>query len=387
MKALCFYLPQYHPIPENDLWWGKGFTEWTNVAAARPLFRGHHQPHVPADLGFYDLRLEESRVAQAELAAQYGIGGFCYYHYWFNGKQLLERPFDEVLAGGRPDLPFCLCWANGNWTRRWDGREQDVLMAQDYSSYSPAAHLRYLAKAFRDPRYVTVGGRPLFVVYDAASIPSLGRVVEGWREAAAAEGLPDPYICGVFSPGNRLSYDDFMTAGFDAVTDFYPKGERPLVGMMGSQKGRAAVAMLKRLRTGVRRWLPEPNRPVVHSYRDLVRSSISAAPAGEKVFPCVMPSWDNTPRRGSRSTIIQNDDPELYASWLRDAVSRVEGRDPEERIVFINAWNEWGEGCHLEPDVRNGRRFLEATREVLASAGGMAAQEREPRSRRRAVNA
>jgi lipopolysaccharide biosynthesis protein len=368
MRAISFYLPQYHPIPENDLWWGRGFTEWTNVAAARPLFRGHHQPHVPADLGFYDLRLEESRVAQAELAKQYGVSGFCYYHYWFNGKQLLERPFDEVLASGRPDLPFCLCWANGNWTRRWDGREQDVLMGQDYSSYSPAAHFRWLASAFRDPRYITIDGRPLFLVYDAAAIPDRGRVVAGWREAARREGLPDPYVCGVFSPGNPLKYEDFMEAGFDAVTDFYPNGERPLVGMLGSRTGRATVDLLKRVRGRVREFLPERDRPVVHSYRDLVASVIGSAPRGENVFPCVMPTWDNTPRRGRRATIIQNGDAGLYAEWLREAVRRVEDRRPEERIVFINAWNEWGEGCHLEPDTRYGRRFLEATGEVLGEA-------------------
>jgi hypothetical protein len=369
MKALCFYLPQFHPIAENDRWWGPGFTEWTNVAAARPLFRGHHQPHVPADLGFYDLRLEESRIAQADLAERYGISGFVYYHYWFNGKRLLERPFDEVLESGRPDFPFALCWANGNWTRRWDGREQDVLMGQDYARYSPAAHIRHLAPAFRDPRYVTVEGRPLFLVYDAASIPEPGRVVDGWREAAQREGLPQPYVCGVFGPGNGLSYGDFMAAGFDAVTDFYPKGERPLVGALATSRGRAVVAALKRVREIGRRVLPERDRPVVHSYRDLVASSMTAPARGEKVFPCVMPSWDNTPRRGRRATIIQNSDAELYARWLRSAVERLEGRAEDERIVFINAWNEWGEGCHLEPDVRNGHRFLEATRAVLSAAG------------------
>ncbi len=164
MKIIAFYLPQYHPIPENNEWWGAGFTEWTNVAAARPRFKGHNQPHIPADLGFCDLRLEETRILQAELAKQYGIGGFCYYHYWFNGKMLLERPFNEVLQSGKPDFPFCLCWANENWTRRWDGRENEILMGQNYHEYDADKHMLWLEQAFSDDRYIKINGKPLFLV-------------------------------------------------------------------------------------------------------------------------------------------------------------------------------------------------------------------------------
>ena len=171
LRFLAFYLPQFHPIPENDEWWGPGFTDWTNVVRARPLVRGHYQPHVPADLGFYDLRLAEARAAQAAMAAEYGIDGFCYYHYWFDGRRLLERPFDEVLRSGQPDFPFCLCWANENWTRRWSGRDGEVLVRQTYSERDDLTHIRWLAEAFSDPRYLRIRGRPVFLVYRAASIP------------------------------------------------------------------------------------------------------------------------------------------------------------------------------------------------------------------------
>src|SRR4029077_7166935 len=199
VKLIAFYLPQYHPIPENDDWWGKGFTEWTNVTKARPWFRGHYQPHLPADLGFYDLRLPETREAQANLARQYGIHGFCYYHYWFNGRRLLERPFNEVLASGSPDFPFCLCWANENWTRAWDGLEREVLIQQHYDSNDDLAHIRWLANAFRDPRYIRVHGKPLFLVYRVASLPDPMQTVSIWREEARRLGIGELFLCAVES--------------------------------------------------------------------------------------------------------------------------------------------------------------------------------------------
>lgn len=367
MKILAFYLPQYHPIPENDAWWGPGFTEWTNVARARPLFRGHHQPRIPADLGFYDLRLAETRAAQAELARAHGVGGFCYYHYWFDGKLLLERPFDEVLASGEPDFPFCLCWANENWSRRWDGAEHELLMEQRYDRYDPAAHFRWLSRAFADPRYVTVHGRPLFLVYNAGSIPDPARVLDGWREAAREMGVAEPFVCGVLSPRNSMGYDDLAAAGFDAVTEFYPTGRRPLSGVLKTGAGGTMVEAYRKVREIASPLLPERQRPAIQSYAAVVAEAMHNPPGEGGAFPCVMPSWDNTARRGRRATIIQNDDADLYGSWLAHALRRAAERDPEEQIVFINAWNEWGEGCHLEPDLRNGRRFLEATRDAVRS--------------------
>lgn len=195
MRALCFYLPQYHPTAENDRWWGKGFTEWTNVAKARPLYRWHYQPHIPADLGFYDLRVPETRIAQASLARTYGIHGFCYYHYWFNGRMLLDRPFNEVLDSGKPDFPFCLCWANENWTRRWDGQDSEILIAQNYLEYDPSCHMDWLCRAFRDSRYIRVEGRPLFLVYNSPAIPDVKAVLESWRKSAHRNGIDDIFIC------------------------------------------------------------------------------------------------------------------------------------------------------------------------------------------------
>src|ERR1019366_6300153 len=220
VRAIAFYLPQFHPIPENDAWWGNGFTEWTNVTMARPLFKGHYQPHLPADLGFYDLRLPEAREAQAALAREYGIHGFCYYHYWFNGQRLLERPFNEVLASGKPDFPFCLCWANENWTRRWDGEEQEILQAQNYGDEDDLNHIRWLAAAFRDPRYIRVQNRPLFLVYRLSLLPNPARTVELWRDEARRIGVGELFLCNVESFCNE--HGMVAKAGLDAAVEFAP---------------------------------------------------------------------------------------------------------------------------------------------------------------------
>src|SRR5581483_10679407 len=220
VRAIAFYLPQYHPIPENDAWWGPGFTEWTNVARARPLFRGHYQPHLPADLGFYDLRLPEARAAQAALAREYGIHGFCYYHYWFQGRRLLDRPFQEVLSSGTPDFPFCLCWANEEWTRAWDGRSGQVLIEQHYSEEDDRRHLRWLAQAFADRRYIRVCGKPLFAVYRASKLPDAPRTIATWREEAQRLGIGELFVCRVESFSSERG--DPRALGFDAAIEFQP---------------------------------------------------------------------------------------------------------------------------------------------------------------------
>jgi len=219
-RLIAFYLPQYHPIPENDCWWGKGFTEWTNVTKAQPLFAGHYQPHLPADLGFYDLRLPEARQAQVDLAREYGIYGFCYYHYWFNGRRLLERPLAEVLSSGEPDFPFCLCWANESWTKRWDGVEGTVLMEQRYTVEDDRAHLCWLAGVFRDQRYIRVGGKPLLLVYRATKMVNPLRTTSIWREEARKLGIGELYLCRVECFGNERV--DPTTIGFDAGVEFQP---------------------------------------------------------------------------------------------------------------------------------------------------------------------
>jgi len=218
-RVIAFYLPQYHPIPENDAWWGKGFTEWTNVTKARPLFRGHYQPHLPADLGFYDLRVAESREAQAELARQYGVTGFCYYHYWFAGKRLLNRPFDEVLMSGKPDFPFCLCWANENWTRIWDGGEDEVLMKQTYSEEDDVAHIRWLTRAFADERYIRIDGKPIFIIYRAHKLPNLKRTTDLWRHECRRLGVGELFLCRVDTAADTSPPSE---VGLDAAVEFQP---------------------------------------------------------------------------------------------------------------------------------------------------------------------
>lgn len=207
-RLLAFYLPQFHPIPENDAWWGQGFTEWTNVAGAKPLFRGHYQPHLPADLGYCDLRVPEVREHQAALARQYGIHAFCYYHYWFHGKRLLERPFQEVLDTGRPDFPFCLCWANEPWSRQWLGQSRHVLMDQRHSPEDDRSHARWLCRALEDPRYFRVRGRPVLLVYRPARLPEPHATAARFREEVERAGLPDPWLVGVDAHcGSRLAPD------------------------------------------------------------------------------------------------------------------------------------------------------------------------------------
>ena len=221
IRCLAFYLPQFYPIPENDEVWGKGFTEWTNVARSRPTFPGHHQPHVPADLGFYDLRLPEAREAQASLAAEYGIDGFVYYHYWFNGRQVLERPFAEVLSTRKPDFPFCLAWANEDWTRTWDGRSNDVILAQNYSPEDDIRHIRSLREAFFDDRYVRWHGRPVLCVYRANKLPDPLRTTDTWRKEVESWGLPGLYLLRIESFPDEIG--DPVLLGFDAAVEFEPR--------------------------------------------------------------------------------------------------------------------------------------------------------------------
>jgi 2-polyprenyl-3-methyl-5-hydroxy-6-metoxy-1,4-benzoquinol methylase len=340
-KALAFYLPQFHPIPENDEWWGKGFTEWSNVTRAKPLFPGHYQPHVPSELGYYDLRIPEVREEQARLAAAYGISGFVYYHYWFHGKRLLERPFEEVLASGSPDFPFALCWANEEWTRNWDAQTGTVLMPQDFSDEDDLAHIRYLATAFSDPRYITIDGRPLMLVYRPQKLTNPKRTFAIWREEAERLGIPDPYLCYVESwgppPGGPQAF------GMDASVGFMPVTGDQVFTPVDGTRGHRVIDYPSSVEKQLRR--PQPT-----TY---------------KRFPSVMVGWDNTARRPYGATIFKDATPEVYERWLRRTVRTVADVPEEENYLFIVAWNEWAEGNHLEPDQQYGRAWLEATKAVL----------------------
>jgi lipopolysaccharide biosynthesis protein len=354
VRLIANYLPQFHPIAENDEWWGKGFTEWTNVTRARRLFPGHYQPHLPTELGFYDLRLPEVREAQAALAREHGIHGFSYYHYWFNGRQVLERPLAEVVASGRPDFPFCLCWANENWTRTWDGGAHRVLLQQQYSREDDRAHIRWLIEVFRDPRYITVDGRPFFAIYRPSHMPDIRETLDLWREEAARAGLPGLYLCRFEGfPGDR---GDLAATGFDAAVEFQP--DWPNLGPLVPEF--LPVRTLRRLRL-----CPPPLRTVnLFRYRHLVERSLAKPDPGYKRFRCVMPGWDNTARRYRRegAMVVLGNTPHLYEQWLGAVLAGFRPYSADENFVFINAWNEWAEGNHLEPDQRWGRGFLEATR-------------------------
>jgi glycosyltransferase involved in cell wall biosynthesis len=342
-RLIAFYLPQFHPIPENDGWWGEGFTEWTHVAKAQPLFPGHYQPHVPADLGFYDLRLPETRQAQAELARAAGIHGFCYYHYWFHGKQLLERPFDEVLASGEPDFPFCLCWANEPWSRRWHGREEDVLQPQRYSHEDDLAHIRWLLPALADSRAIRIGDRPVFAIYQAQDLAEPARTVETWRREADRQGLGELYLLTV-----ETGWDEGWDAtrlGFDAKVLFRPQ-----------------FTILRNTP-----WLPVagPEPLEVHDYAQAWPALAAPERLAYPHYETVCAGWDNTPRVGERGVVLHDSTPAAYGEWLGEVLERTVRRPSGERVVFVNAWNEWGEGCHLEPDERYGGGYLDATRDAL----------------------
>jgi len=349
-RLIAFHLPQFHPIPENDAWWGKGFTEWTNVARARPHFPGHYQPHVPADLGYYDLRLPETRAAQTELARAYGIEGFCYYHYWFEGRRLLERPVNEVLASGEPRFPFCLCWANESWSRRWLGEARDVLMPQTYSAEDDVSHIRWLMRAFADPRYLRVNDRPLFLVYRPTDLPDPRRTTDLWRAECVRQGLPEPYLAATDAhcPGV-----DCRRLGFDATLAFKPE----LAALPYHLDDRPRLGKLRRnLQFGV--WDP---RLKIHEYAAAQRAMMAHQRA-HPAIPSVLVGWDNSPRRGRNALVLTNPDPAAFERTLAEAIDQVRDRPRDERMVFINAWNEWAEGNHLEPDLRFGHRFLEAVR-------------------------
>jgi len=379
MKAIAFYLPQFHPIPENDRWWGPGFTEWTNVAKARPRFKGHYQPHIPADLGFYDLRLRETREDQAALAQRYGISGFCYYHYWFNGKLLLEKPAQAMLEEGTPNFPFCFCWANETWSRRWDGQEQEILVAQDLLNYDPQAHFAYLGKAFTDARYIRVDGKPVFIVYRIDQFPDIAATTAQWRKAAADLKMPGIYLCAVRSHMHTLSDEETIAMGFDAIVGFEPHSRTMLrqstLGYLHYLLPRTINYFVRRL--GLGRYVPEFSVINRFDYRELMRTATHAPASEVTFFPSVIPSWDNAARRKSGATVIQNDDAQLFEQWLRDASRRVEDYPADQQLVFINAWNEWAEGCHLEPDQRNGHRFLEAVARVFIKDKSHAGERKE----------
>jgi hypothetical protein len=360
VRFLAMYLPQYHPVPENDEWWGRGFTEWTNAAKARPLFKGHYQPHVPADLGFYDLRVPESRLAQAEMARSHGIEAFCYYHYWFAGKRVLERPFTEVLQSGEPDFPFCLSWANQTWTGVWHGAPNRVLVEQTYPGEDDhRRHFETLLPAFLDRRYVRVDGRPLFVVYNPKEIPELQRFTDLFRELAVKAGLRGLHLVGESWGGQWLPRDH----GFDAVvTAHLPSRRRDWISWREP---------IRKVRQKIEVWR---GLPTVYRYEKLLDSFVQPGPPQVEAYPCLIPNWDNSPRSGTNGLVLVGSTPELFRRQVRRALEVTQDLPPEHRLIFVKSWNEWAEGNHLEPDLKFGRAYLEVLRDEVAAAGDRASR-------------
>lgn len=369
IRPIAIYLPQFHPIPENDEWWGKGFTEWTNVVKAKPLFKGHYQPHLPADLGFYDLRMPEVREAQAKMAQDHGIYGFCYYHYWFNGKKILERPFQEVFESGKPDFPFMLCWANENWTRRWDGHEEDILLQQSYSYEEDLQHIRHLSRYFFDKRYIRVNGKPFFIIYKPENFPDIKRTLETWRKEARKIGIGELYLAFMLRPRNNKK--KLIDAGFDAAVEFSVLGYRKSkqINNIGSKRIVSAIHFWDRIQRRAKFELNKINflHPKYNliSYPRFIEEYFLQEEFPLKLYPSLFPGWDSTPRHGERATIYFGNTPELYGAWLRRILEKFEPYSNEENFVFIIAMNEWAEGNHLEPCQKWGNAFLEATKKSL----------------------
>ncbi|HVV32351.1 MAG TPA: glycoside hydrolase family 99-like domain-containing protein, partial [Vitreimonas sp.] len=339
-----FYLPQFHAIKENDEWWGPGFTEWTGVSTLKKQFEKHQAPYLPADLGFYDILSRDTRRKQGELAKQYGVYGFCYYFYWFSGKRILERPLELMLREREPDMPFCLCWANEPWSRRWDGSEQDVLIAQHHDIEGDLAILDDLAPFFADDRYIRIDGKALFVIYRMSLMAEPRAFVMRLRQAALERGLGELFICNVMSFGDT----DPTAFGCDAAVEF-PPHNTPARGVDWGELG-----------------VPPSFKGQIYDYASLLELSASEI-RPFAYFPGAMPRWDNTARKGATGHLFAHSTPELFEAWLRSAGKRALEQWPDTPLVFINSWNEWGEGAHLEPDRLTGRRYLESVRRVASA--------------------
>lgn len=377
-RVIAYYLPQFHPIPENDKTWGPGFTEWTNVAKAKPLFRGHYQPRIPADLGFYDLRLPESREQQAQMAREAGIEGFCYWHYWLgNGKRLLNRPFDEVLASGKPDYPSCLAWANHDWTTKtWDKKGGTTMIAkqlypgeEDYKN-----HFNLVLPAFQDHRYITIDDKPVFLIFDPYAFTDIRRFMELWRKWAVENGLKGVYFIAMCNSTTTIKrnedgtykrvipnlkssadiYNEFMALGFDGINSL--------------GKSRAEMLYSGMVRRNIRFALQKkiPFMPTLkYNYPKVVKRFFAPEDAWDNVYPTILPQWDRTPRAGNSEGVYINSTPENFKVHVEDALKLIESKPDEHRILFLRSWNEWAEGNYVEPDLKYGHGFLDAIKDTI----------------------
>lgn len=380
-RVIALYLPQYHPIPENDEWWGKGFTEWTNVGRAKPLFKGHYQPKVPSDLGYYDLRVPEVREQQAELAREAGIEGFCYYHYWFGkNKQLLERPFNEVVALGKPDFPFCICWANHTWSNKtWEKSsarvKESILMEQKYEGIEDyEAHFYSLLDAFRDERYMKIDGKLIFVIYDIFLFTDVKNFLITWRRLSQENGLSDFFFIAMVPsvatfliqsdgkkqpalPNLKSSASFFNYAfslGFDAVNSFGKRrGELLAKGLFPNLVEKLFV------KCGIKGFSN-------YDYSKTVKGYFAPEDKLENVYPTILPQWDRTARVGKADGVYINSTPEKFANHVKHALDIIKDKSPEHQILFLKSWNEWAEGNYMEPDLKYGHGYIDALKRALS---------------------
>ncbi len=363
-KVIAFYLPQYHPVKENNEWFGEGFTEWTNVAKAKPLFKGHDQPRIPRDLGFYDLRLPEVREKQAELAKEAGIDSFCYYHYWFgNGKVVLEKPLQEVVRLGKPEFPFCICWANHSWYKKnWNPDvktlEQKILLEQTYPGEDDIIqHFNFLLPAFKDSRYYRVDNRLLFVIYNISGIPDFNRFKTIWNELAIKNGLPEFFFLSYTTSVNDIN-DDSYRAADGIVLDL-------LLNVIYKQH----YTILNRIKEKLKFfWSEFTKKPMlVFNYKDVLPYLLDSVCQQDNVIPVIAPNWDYTPRRGAGGLILKEATPELFGKHVKQALALIEHKPESKQLVFLKSWNEWGEGNYMEPDLTYGKGYIETLGKIVES--------------------
>jgi lipopolysaccharide biosynthesis protein len=357
IRSIAIYLPQFHPIPINDKAWGDGFTEWTNVRKAKPLFEGHYQPHVPHEIiGYYNLGDSEVLIRQAAMAKEHSIYGFAYYHYWFNGKRLLNLPIDNMLKSGKPNFPFCLIWANENWTKRWDGEDNEVIIKQEYSLEDDRKHIRFLCEnVFPDKRYITVKNKPFFVVYKPFLFPDIKKTIEIWRDEVSKTIFKEIYIVTMDNFIVRQNPDKI---GFDATIHFQPD-YRIFRSRISANK---VSEILHKLKIRESPFL----KNTIYDYEEYSNFSLKFYTSlNHKCYPGIMPGWDNSARRKNGALIFLNSTPEKYKKWLNSILKIYQGFNDEENFIFLNAWNEWAEGNHLEPCKKWNSKYLQCTKEVI----------------------
>jgi len=363
VNIIAFYLPQFHEIRENDEWWGKGFTEWVNVKAAKPQFAEHMQPEIPYNHNYYNLLDEEVQINQAELAKKYGIGGFCYYHYWFDGKLLLEKPMENMLRNKKIDIPFCICWANETWARTWDGKEKNVLIKQNYQENKKSwkRHFEYLLPFFQDKRYIRHEGKPMILIYKPQLMQKCREMLQYWNKLAIDFDLQGLFV----GYQHHSAYDfDMDVLGFDFGVEFepfYTVRELRKEAEYAEKKVDFILKYPKKIFKKLRKKIA--NQPLIYDYDKIWQKILQRKPERNNLMPGAFPSWDNTPRRGNNSTVFFEATPEKFAKYFALQVKHAENVYHAD-YLFINAWNEWGEGAHLEPDEYNGFGYLEALKNI-----------------------